>query len=110
MSMIRVGNKRANASDEYKPEAGEVIVNIDRPNVLGNPYIPSSSMTRQQCIDRFQDDLDADFAARGLMFAECARIAGLVRQGKDVILMCWCVPKPCHGHTIKAAIERLVNG
>lgn len=105
---IRVGNKRQSASEEYHPEAGDVIINIDRPNLLGNPYVTSSTMPRRAAIERFQDDLDADIEARGRLFAECARIAGLVLDGKHVILMCWCVPHPCHGHVIKSVVEKMV--
>lgn len=93
---VRVGNKRVNAPDEFKPEAWEVIIHGDRPNILGNPHKASETCPRDLSIRLFRRDLLSDIIIKGPMFQECLRIAKEVKAGKEVILMCWCHPLPCH--------------
>jgi len=36
--------------------------------------------------------------------AELDRLCALIKQGVDIMLMCWCVPKACHGTIIRDCI------
>lgn len=103
---LRVGNKRADTGIEYQPELGETIIDIDRPNILSNPFRRKS---RKENIELFEDLLLADIAQKGMMYFEMVRIAALILAGHGVILMCWCKPLPCHGDIIKREIDKIVD-
>jgi hypothetical protein len=103
---LRIGNKRAYS--DHKPEPGEIIVNIDRPNLLGNPYV-TATRSRQEAIQEFRLELACDMEMRmGPRYEAICEIAQCLRDGCDVILMCWCHPLPCHGDVIKETVERLL--
>jgi Domain of unknown function (DUF4326) len=107
---IRVGNKRIDAPNYFKPDLDEVPVNIDRGNsVLANPYRICASLSRKQCIALYKADLLKDIRAHGPMCQELERLARLVREGHNVVLLCWCKPMPCHGDVIAQEVEKL-NG
>jgi hypothetical protein len=105
---IKVGNKRAGAG--YKPELSDVVINIDRPHVLGNPYVISRHCSRQHAIELFRNDLDREMhAQQGPRYKAICEIIEHLRAGRDVTLMCWCQPLDCHGHYIKQMIEQLLQ-
>ena len=106
---IRLGNKRA--VSDFKPEAGEVLVNIDRPNILGNPFRVDEKTCRATAILAFKIDLGREIKRRsGLRYDAICEIVGHLLAGRDVILMCWCHPLDCHGRVIKEIVEQLVRG
>jgi hypothetical protein len=106
---IRVGNKRADAAEAFKLDLGEEAINIDRGNsVLANPYRICASLSRKQCIALYRADLLKDIKAKGPMYQELARLAKLVTEGKQIVLLCWCKPLPCHGDVIVEQVERLI--
>jgi len=94
------------ASEEFKPELGEVIIDIDRPNLLSNPF---RNFSRAENIELFDDYLKADLQHNGMMSVELRRIAWLLFNDHDVILMCWCKPLSCHGDVVKREIEKIVD-
>lgn len=101
---VRVGNRRK--SSPYQPEIGEIIVYVDRPNILGNPYIDGS---RTENIARFKQDLDRDIKGReGPRYDAVCKIVEHLLVGDDVILACWCRPLACHADLIKDAVENLL--
>jgi hypothetical protein len=101
---IRLGNKRSYS--DHKPEAGERVIDIDRPHPLSNPFVVSKSACRQTCLFAFKLDFEGEMAKmEGKRFRLVQEIISKLREGQDVILMCWCHPLPCHGDTIKAYIE-----
>ncbi len=110
---IRLGNKRANAA--AKPRPGETIINIDRTNpILGNPYVLKDhrdDARRAQVIAQYKIKYDADIAQHGPMSVATKQIAEILRNGQNIILMCWCagapLNKPCHGDLIIGEIKRL---
>lgn len=89
---------------------GEVVINICRPSVLGNPYKVQSPLmlALMDCIAQFRAHLESDLLTGGPMSNEIDRIVKLLLDGQDVILMCWCAPKACHGDVIIEAVNRLV--
>lgn len=107
---IRVGNKRSDAPNYFKQDFNEEPVNIDRGNsVLANPYKICASLSRKQCLALYRADFEKDMRAKGPMFQECQRIAALMAQGKDVVLLCWCKPAACHGDIIAEQIMEMVS-
>jgi hypothetical protein len=106
--VFRIGNKRTGCPEQYQAEPWETIVNIDLPNVLGNVHV-NEDKTRAEKIEAFRQDLLKDFAVRGPMYHACEAIVDLLMEGKDVILMCWCAPLPCHGQVIHAEVTKLLH-
>lgn len=105
---IRLGNKRV--ISDHKPEIGDVVVHIDRPNLLCNPFPVNAKTCRATSLMAFHADFGLEMERRqGPRYAEVCRIVGLLLEGKDVILMCWCHPLPCHGQTIKQWAEKLLK-
>jgi len=106
---IRLGNKRWGSP--LKPVAGDVIINIDRPNVLGNYHPPESPLQChvEESVNTYRKTLNEDLINGGPVAREIDRIVQLIKQGQNVILMCWCAPKLCHGDPIvehiKACLE-----
>jgi hypothetical protein len=108
LGSIRVGNKRA--ISDFKPEVGEVMIHVDRPSILGNPYAVNSRRTREQAIEEYRAFLEHQMKRRkGPVYDEICRIAEYVLNGQDVILMCWCAPLPCHAGVVKETVEQLVK-
>lgn len=70
---------------------------IDRTTVFGNPF-PEWKWGREVCIQKHRTYFYARLE-RDLEFKEKV----LALSGK--VLGCWCVPKPCHGHTVAEYID-----
>jgi hypothetical protein len=107
---IRVGNKRLHSP--LKPLPGEIQIHIDRPHILGNQnYAESKLMIDvEKAVEKFRVDLDEDLKVGGPMSKEINRIVELLKLGRNVILMCWCAPKACHGDVIIEAVEKILAG
>lgn len=82
------------------------VVNIMRPNILGNPFPIGGRNSRQFVIQSFADYLASPKATPQRQ--EIARLRELHQQGKTIALLCCCVPLPCHAHIIKEQIESQV--
>lgn len=69
---------------------------------LGNPF---KADEHNDPIGLFQvwlaEKLQSDTPQR----REIERLAALHRQGKNLLLGCWCKPGVCHGDVVKAVIE-----
>lgn len=98
---VRVVSKRAGGD---KPVAGEVVVNIARPSILGNPFHMAHEGQRKQVIDQYREWLRDQFKRRTPVRAEVERIAARVKAGEHIALQCWCAPCACHGDVIIEAI------
>jgi hypothetical protein len=105
---VRVGNKRPYS--DFKPEIDEVVINIDRPNPLGNTFSITPERRREQVIELFRNDLELEIKRReGPRYRAVLEIAEHLLSGRDVYLACWCKPLPCHGDVIVEVVERLLK-
>lgn len=68
---------------------------IDRQSIFGNPFILSSSMSRDESIARYQVYFDKRIAEDEDFVDRVKALAGFK-------LGCWCKPKACHGDIIVA--------
>ena len=111
LGSVRLGNKRQNSA--LKPRPGETAIDIDRTNpVLGNPFILKdhrNDAQRAEVIARYEDKFRADIARNGPMARTTEKLAERVKRGENLILMCWCAPRPCHGHSVMKRIAELVE-
>lgn len=87
---------------------------------LANLYRVGKDGSRDDVIMMFQSDLrlllqraedGMDLSeAQQERIAELERLTELAREG-DLVLLCWCAPKACHGDVIREIImERLAGG
>ena len=105
MESIIVRSKRKYANPV---PPGYVQVSIDRSNpILGNPFElknANDSVARAQVIADYEawltPRLDTPVVAQAL-----EQLAQRAANGEKLAFMCWCDPKPCHGHFL----QRLVN-
>jgi hypothetical protein len=40
---------------------------------------------------------------------EIERLAIIISRRSDLLLLCWCAPKACHGDVVKEFVERIVR-
>ena len=110
VGIIKVVNKHT-----LSPELGFTDIYIGRPSPLGNPYKMNGEESRDTVVELYHQwlwnqikwsrDPDIDHSA----FNELIRITRLVKSGKNVRLVCWCAPSPCHGDIIIRAINWLIS-
>jgi hypothetical protein len=79
---------------------------IGRPSVLGNPFVAHGESERMTVIAQYRRWLWDEFRKPGAVHDEIVRLFEISQHG-DLVLGCWCSPKPCHGEVIKALIEWL---
>lgn len=96
--MITVINRKTTS-----PPTGEVI-DIGRPHLLRNTYYIGKDGTRAEVIAKHRIDLWKSIKANDEIAQELKRLAKRHLDGWNIILSCYCKPKPCHGDVIKAAI------
>lgn len=105
---VLVISKRAGFKPAVIPE-GALVVNITRDNpVLGNPIILSdhkNNVERARVLGEFKIYFQLEIEKRGALWQVLEDLVEQVRQGRVVVLECWCAPKPCHGDVYKEYIE-----
>jgi hypothetical protein len=81
-----------------------------RESWLANPYKVGPDMTRETAIKLYRIWLWQHISEgkRGV-YRELERIAKKVKAGEEVLLLCFCTPKPCHGDVVAKAIEWMIR-
>jgi len=92
---IEIKNMR-NSTPIY---AWDVIV--DRRTCLGNPFVLSDEMTRNQSCDNYKDHFVNIILNDERCMKLLDRIKALYEKYGKLRLFCWCAPKRCHVETIK---------
>lgn len=108
---IRVVSKRL-VKDSIKadPSLDDHIINIDRPNVLGNPCKDGSRNEKIAYYEQYLEKCMTD----PVTFPELnvqdkiLSMVKLVKAGRRVALQCWCAPLPCHGDVIEKMVSRII--
>ena len=82
-------------------------------NPLGNPFrlAKDTPPERAKVLIRYKrwlrkQWLNADSPAH----AELLRLAGIYRHTGELRLICWCMPKTCHGEAVSQAVQELIGG
>lgn len=78
-------------------------------SVLGNPFVLKRESDRPACIEQYRVWLRAEYEKHDKVYRELLRLAGLVCDGHNLALVCWCAPKMCHGGVLAEAIGE-ING
>lgn len=75
---------------------------------VANPFKASKESDRpkvlQQYVSWLREQMESNTPAR----REIERIAVMAKSG-DVMLLCWCTPKSCHGDVIKEIVMDIVE-
>lgn len=104
MGYIRVFNSRIDMDPEGQPEENETVVVVDRTSpIYGNPHVlknKTDSKEREVVLQRFKQDIEADFERKGPIYQECFDMAKRLNSGENFALQCKCRPYPCHGDII----------
>jgi hypothetical protein len=96
-SMITIGNKRHGARGIY----------VGRPSPLGNPFVLRSEADRAAVIRAYERWLREQLRNPSSPASrEIRRLAQLART-RDLCLVCWCAPLPCHAEVIQRVIEEM---
>lgn len=104
--MIKLGNMR-----NYKYNDNEVAIRIDRANkILGNRFIMHNESERDYVCDKYDEWLRIQVGTKNaIVLKELERIYNSMlianKHNKDVVLLCWCYPKRCHGESIIKALK-----
>ena len=83
-------------------------VYVGRPSVLGNPYVIGKDGNRDEVIEKYRKWLWAKYKEKGKVYDELMRLCDIARK-RDLVLMCWCKPKACHGDVIKRCVEWMIK-
>lgn len=102
--MIIVRNKKTFKEEDFE---GKTIVYIGRGSTFGNPYkMRNKSIDeRKRVINEFKLIF---YSNEGKEMRKKAKELAL--NHKDIVLLCWCYPDPCHGDIIKEYMELTVDG
>lgn len=93
---------------------GDNVYLIHRPHVLSNPYTEIKDKqtkamyvvpTREEAIQRFSHYYDIMYG-RNVAFTKVAdEIYEKYCRGEEILLGCYCHPKPCHGEVIISKMQ-----
>jgi len=96
----------ANAHHGMKPDPVNGIFLIDRRTPVGNPFVLYDEAQRDEVCKKY----DVWFYEVGLRDPKVLDYLKQIKSHLDrydkVTLLCWCIPKRCHGFTIKKWLEK----
>lgn len=73
---------------------------------LANPFPLNHEDERDNVLAQYRNWLYEKMNSDSPQLAELYRLKKLYDQGQDLVLLCWCAPKPCHGDVIKEILEQ----
>lgn len=94
--------------DNNSIKNGEVI-NIMSPQILGNPFRMQSEDEREIVVRKFYHYLREEYVKRGDIYNELIKLSSIIKEGKDLYLLCCCSPKLCHGEIIARAVMGIIK-
>ena len=83
-------------------------------SVLGNKFKVGVDGSREEVIEKYRVWLWGEVkkglkGEGGKVWEELCVLRDRVREGKEVVLGCWCVPLGCHGEVIRGCVLWLVK-
>jgi hypothetical protein len=75
-------------------------IRIDRKSPVGNPFWMKDESMRDEVCLRYRPYFADQMKRNAVFYAYIVDILDKYRRGEDVVLLCWCAPKKCHGETI----------
>ena len=75
-------------------------------SALANPF-PLKEYSRKESLNRYKEWLNEKLKNKdSVQYKEIMRLKGLLNEGKDIYLLCYCEPKECHGDYIKYILDK----
>lgn len=106
-------NGSITVANKYKLSGDLTLDSIDiyigRPSALGNPYPMKDKSDRPRVIELYRQWLWKQIQLKNRSYQELVRITNLVNSGKNIRLICYCAPLPCHGDVIVRAVQWLID-
>lgn len=78
-------------------------------SVLRNEFVIGQDGNREEVIEKYRKWLWIEWKKKGEVYEELMRIGKLVKEGKNVELVCWCKPLGCHGDVVKKCVEWMIK-
>lgn len=78
-------------------------------SVLQNKFKIGRDGSRSEVVEKYRKWLWVEFNKKEEVYEELVRIGNLVKEGKDVELVCWCKPLDCHGDVVKSCVEWMIR-
>lgn len=73
---------------------------------LANPW--KVEQDRGETLDRYRDWLREMLTnSTSPQAREILRLGQLVADGEDLVLLCWCAPKNCHGDLVAEVVQKV---
>ena len=105
--MIQVVNKKVYKGDGYY---------IGRPSALGNPFshLPNTLAvyrvaSREEAIEKYREWLREKLKTDNEVSREFRNLVKFYRKFGELTLICWCVPKACHGNVIRELMNEYLE-
>ncbi len=84
-------------------------INIMRGSIFGNPYRLQDGYSREDVIELYRKWLREQYRKKTNVYDALLRLVKRYATGEDIILVCCCKPKACHGDVLKYAIEKIAQ-
>lgn len=82
---------------------------IGRGSPLGNPFVIGEDGTREEVIAKYKTYLQVQVQiGNALIINELDRLAYILMERKELTLICYCAPRPCHGQVIKDMLYQVL--
>ena len=95
---------------QHDPENIVIEEFIGRPSVLGNPHVLRAESDRDRVCDLYDEWLEEQMqVGEERVAAKINQIAGWLKAGHDVHLICFCKPKRCHGESIVKQVNKAMG-
>ncbi len=97
--MIAVANK-------YHGAKG---INIMRGSVFGNPYKLQDGYSREESIRLYREWLRGQYRRKTRVYDALLKLSERFALGENLVVVCCCTPKACHGDVLKDASEKIAE-
>ena len=92
-----------------KKYEGDDAIYVGRPSPLGNPFTVKQH-GHGTAIDLYKQWLNLQYSTNNRrVIDELDRLAYMLKKDGEIVLSCWCAPKPCHADLIAQAITKLAT-
>lgn len=80
--------------NKYKDYIPPEAIYIGRGSIWGNPFPMSKETSREECLEKYKEWVKQEVIKGNYTLEQLASL-----YNKD--LVCYCSPKPCHGHVLE---------
>lgn len=82
---------------------------IMRGTIFGNPYSLQKGYTREEAITLYREWLRDNYRRKMSVYFALIKLVERLESGENVVLVCCCKPKACHGDVIVEAVNGIMR-